>query len=65
VRAVRPRAGANHVVYAGMRDTVGHTAESAAVATRYGGAHGVTLCAIDAVVHSADQVVLGNTEDGA
>jgi hypothetical protein len=48
-----------------MRDTVGHTAESAAVATRYGGAHGVTLCAIDAVVHSADQVVLGNTEDGA
>ena len=44
---VRALADANHVVYAGMRDTAGRNAESAAAASRYADEHGVTLRAVD------------------
>ena len=44
---VRALADAKHVVYAGMRDTAGRNAESAAAAIRYADKHGVTLRAVD------------------
>jgi hypothetical protein len=53
---VRALADANHVVYAGMRDTAGRNAESAAAASRYADEHGVTLRAVDMDVSDQDSV---------
>jgi NAD(P)-dependent dehydrogenase (short-subunit alcohol dehydrogenase family) len=53
---VRALADANHVVYAGMRDTTGRNAESAAAASRYADEHGVTLRAVDMDVSDQDSV---------
>jgi NAD(P)-dependent dehydrogenase (short-subunit alcohol dehydrogenase family) len=53
---VRALADANHAVYAGMRDTVGRNAESAAAASRYADEHGVTLRAVDMDVSDQDSV---------
>jgi NAD(P)-dependent dehydrogenase (short-subunit alcohol dehydrogenase family) len=53
---VRALADANHVVYAGMRDTKGRNAESVAAASRYADEHGVTLRAVDMDVSDQDSV---------